>query len=106
MTRWEELGMMAEEYVRSRWELVTPDDYREGAIYLEDAEQVKTIWKASNEAAAAFTADHEEQIKLKSEEIEWLQRKMKRSHPYDEAPKRILAVLNSQLVDLMKGWKK
>lgn len=127
MTRWEELGMTAEEYVRKSWpEMSTyhrdldsygTDQFR---IYLrqssckwpDDEGYLKMFQEDDNKkgrqvawlAAATYTADHEEAIRQKREEIEFM---VDGSYPAEagKVRKRILAVLEGQLEGMLKGWK-
>ena len=102
MTLWEDLGMTAEEYVRSRW--VNVDAPGWGIWFGPELKYVRETY----DAAADFTAAREEQVRLKREEIklqkivleldwvclEWL-----------ADAERILAMLEAQLAELLNGWK-
>ncbi len=91
MTRWKELGMTAEEYVRSRWKTPvmlrdsTTEDKGFGLLLLRDSTTEdkgfglllgsRGIWPCTEDwsvvwlAAATFIAEHEEAIRQKREEI-------------------------------------
>ena len=114
MTRWEELGMTAEEYVRSRWDFVSPDASSWVSIGPRTFdERVFLIIFKDIDAAAIFTAEREEQIRLKREEIALMREMISQwdhliqfGYIGDTAvPRRIFAILESQLADLLKGWK-
>ncbi len=116
MTRWEELGMTAEEYLHSRWTdveilhgLISQDEYgfwvtirgRFRAGPYDSAERGCVL-------AAEFTVQHEEAIPLKRKEIAWCSKFL--GEPYCDCEKcnivrRVLVTLESQLADLLKGWK-
>lgn len=106
MTRWEELGMTAEDYLQSRWVSVDVDPLYgvtiKGCCVFAGAIVSKHL--SDTLAAATYTAEHEEAIRQKREEIGWL--KEMRVHPSDiDKPQRILAVLEGQLEGMLKGWK-
>ena len=103
MTRWEELGMTAEEYVRSRWEdgVIESDPERNGVcLWITEC----GMWFDGPKEAATYTADHEEAIRQKREEIEFM---VDGSYPAEagKVRKRILSVLEGQLAEMLKGWR-
>lgn len=104
-----------EGYVRARWDgaCFTPPHGPCG--FISAAEASLSHWSQSEpeawRAAYAFTLEREEQIRLKREEIEHL-RFADFSGPDAEvdgiaenAQDRILALLESQLQELLKGFK-
>lgn len=107
--------MSDEEYVRSRWEpLYGPSCSYGGELRVLDgshpshtmrigwANNFEELWSA----AAAFTREHEEQIRLKEEEIDYVRGFTKlpdgTEHPVWQ---RILTRLQAQLTELKKGMK-
>ena len=115
MTRWEELGLMAEEYVRSRWDfpiIVCDGSYRDfarGTVLINWANH-RFYDFPGFDAAATFTAEREEAIRQKREEIGVV----KAAQTVAEVEgcsveritwARILAVLEGQLAEMLKGWK-
>lgn len=120
MTRWEELGMTAEEYVRSRWDKAYKYISLIGKWFVRFGPQALETW----EFAATYTAEHEEAIRQKREEIACVYMEAQhfsdnaKTHyyagrPYETAISvkwearwaRILAVLEGQLAEMLKGWK-
>ena len=112
MTRWEELGKTAEEYVCSYWEsarichgLIDQDEY--GWWVTINGVDVSTGgFKLRDDAllvAAEYTAEHEEAIRLKREEITYLYFRVLR--PDLPIIERILAVLEAQLAEKLIGMK-
>ena len=119
MTRWEELGISAEEFVRSRW---IPNEW--GSIQFP---RHKTMYGTKTppemwERAATYTAEREEAIAMKRFDIAHVKKfcdavgRYCHEHPYTdqtlnvEIPnlqswKRILAVLEGQLAEMLKRWK-
>lgn len=130
MTRWEELGMTAEEYVRSHWDvveihhgLVDQDTY---GYWVTVRGRFKSVSEESKEPAytlaAGFTAAHENTIRWKREEVNLVRKFIQfregehlayaGSQAFQaemtadaEVFRRILAVLESQLAALLNGWK-
>ncbi len=111
MTRWEELGMTAEEYVRSRWDyfdILTSHRGVNWRIVMLPAQSFEEEGRAiAISAAATFTAEHEEAIRQKREEIGVI-----RDYVEDQSGtwlgsvfERILAVLEGQLEGMLKGWR-
>lgn len=103
-----------EKYVRERWEWVayfTPDDNCDVAIVqvgdtkVEDIQEFTYIspheaWLA----AAEYTRQHERKIAEKREEISFI---VDGAYPAEMSAvrRRILAVLESQLAELLRGWR-
>ena len=99
MTRWEELGMTPEEYVRSRWGEVAIGEIT-GCLYMmRDGLYQKVLGLPEN--AAAFTADHEEQIRL----IRLVIVDVRDSDMPQGTIEYLLKMLDAQLAELLKGWK-
>ena len=120
MTRWEELGMTAEEYVRSRWDKAYKYISLIGKWFVRFGPQALETW----EFAATYTAEHEEAIRQKREEIATMSEYAEASLSMAESgiengdsfiagvgakglytECRILAVLEGQLEGMLKGWK-
>lgn len=88
-------------YVMERFECA-PDLYRATlGIRLEGTGRVFENWQA----AADYTRERERQIAEKQEEIEWLKRRIKIFYPCAVEPRRILALLESELKELTRGMK-
>jgi len=112
MKRWEELGKTPEEYVRSSWldanlhrGLIDQDEYG-WWVTINGVDVSKRGFKLRDDAllvAAEYTAEHEEAIRLKREEITYLYFRVLR--PDLPIIERILAVLEAQLAELLVGWK-
>lgn len=120
MTRWEELGMTAEEYVRSLWSLVHHCDgsyqyYPCGTILLQ-YDHESWLDFGSWHLAAEFTRRQEEEIRLLTYEIS-LQKLLSSNHeseecknPHDhradgDAMLRTIGRLETELLALKKGMK-
>ncbi len=120
MTRWEELGMTAEEFVRSRWDKAYKYMSLSGKWFVQFGPHALETW----EFAATCTADHEEAIRQKREEIATMSEYAEASLSMAESgiengdsfiagvgakglytECRILAVLEGQLAEMLKGWK-
>lgn len=96
----------AEKWVRERWPKVDFHPLYGVTIYSCAMFKGGMISRHFSNALAAaeYTRQHEQKIAEKREEIEWL--KDCRVHPSDlDKPLRILAVLESQYAELLRGWR-